>query len=663
MKAAAVRSSARATLVVAPPLAVLLWLSGQVSVVAAVVALVLLAYIVFSAGFVILRVARCAEMPAPAAWVLGIFATALALNALVFAFDLLAATAFAIWALAVVVAQVALQRSTPARSLERVELIALVACGVATLFWCWNLAEVPKILWRDGILTTWVDQFIHGSVISQLGDPRADVRQHMELADYARLRYHYASYTLPAVFAWPLDLPGLTLAASLWVPLGFLTACAGTYTLGAALAGEAGGFAALGALTLLPDAASYGLHNRLYGYYWYVLAVPTASYSVGAALVALALLRQWSAAAHARGLVASAAMVAGSAFVRVHNFAVLAPAWLMCTALTVRVIRRHALGFAGAGLALFGLFVWGFYEVFPDAQHALGVFLDVAHLDQVPVAYRGLYGGLMFFYGPAVAVPVGVLLVLAATVGIFGILYPVSVVLLRRVRPLEVIDLAPLALLVTYVMLILTAPIPLHGDSTEFTQRPFVLVYAAFGVWTAAGFAAWIARQGSLRERRLWLPLLVAAALTVLWVLHSTVRDWRWAYQYRVAEGLPQAADYIRSRSKLGDVLATSGLSTALVTTDLPVQLASMTGVPAYLARPFMHMANGGARAAAALPRYIALRAVERETDAERALARLRSLGIRWYVVAERDRRGPAWDPQRRRAVFVDRMVSVYALR
>ena len=140
-----------------------------------------------------------------------------------------------------------------------------------------------------------------------------------------------------------------------------------------------------------------------------------------------------------------------------------------------------------------------------------------------------------------------------------------------------------------------------------------------------------------------------------------TVGDWRWAYRYRVAEGLPQAASYLRSRSQPGDLLAARGLSTSFVPTDLPVQLVAMSGVPAYLSRPFMHMANAGARARTALPRYIALRAVERETSADAAFARLRSLGVRWYVVAEKDRRGPRWDPERRRAVFVDRMVAVYA--
>lgn len=672
MTAAAARSSVEpaltsrrpaltGTLVLAPALALLFWLSGAVSFAAALAAMALVVYVVFSAGFLCLRLARCEDMPAPAAWVLGIFATAMALNALLFAFELLAASAFVIWALLVIGAQLAMRRAMPVlRDLGGAEFVALVLCMLATVYWCGDLAEVPQLLWRDGVLTTWVDQFIHGATISQFGDPRTVAWQHMELAGVWREPYHYASYLLPAALAWPLDLPGLTLATSVWVPLGFVTACAGAYVLGATLAGRAGGFAALGALTLLPDAASYGLHNRLFGYYWYVIAVPTASYSVGVALVAIALLRRWTAARNARALVASAGLVAGSALIRVHNFALLAPAWLFCAVLSVPRIQRRWPAFVATGLGVFGVFVWLFYRVVPDTPHALGVFLDVAHLEQQPVSYGELYPRLMASYGQAVAVPVGVLLVLAATLGNFGILYPLSLLAVRRARPLELIDLVPLAVLVTYLLLIVTAPIPPHGDATEFTQRPFVLVYAVFAIWTVANFTTWL---GLYELRRVYLPLVITAALTLLWALFYTVGDSRWDYSYTVAEGLPQAASYIRNRSQRGDVLAAPGLSVGLVTTDVPVQLSSMSGVPAYLARPFMHSSAGGRRAEAALPRYIALHALERETNADVALARLRALGIRWYVVAQRDRSGPRWDPQRRRAVFVDRMVAVYATR
>jgi hypothetical protein len=144
-------------------------------------------------------------------------------------------------------------------------------------------------------------------------------------------------------------------------------------------------------------------------------------------------------------------------------------------------------------------------------------------------------------------------------------------------------------------------------------------------------------------------------------MLLYTEKDLRWNYAYKPAEGLTQAAAFVRGRARAGDVLAAHNLSPYLVHTDLPVQFVSLTGVPTYLARPWIHVAYGGPRAEIATQRYSALRGVEREESAAAALDRLRTLGIHWYVVAETDSRGPRWDPQRRHAVFVDRMVAVYS--
>jgi hypothetical protein len=648
-----------ATLAVAPPLAGLFWLGGSVSFPAAFAAMALFAYVVMSAGFLLLRAAGAGDMPAPAAWVLGIFATAIAIYGLVACFELLAATAFAIWGIFVVgSAQLFRQRASAPRRLEVKELLALLLCGLATAIWCRELAEVSQALSRDGWLTTWTDQFIHGSVISQFGDPRAAGRRAIELADLPRPWYHYASYMLPAAFAWPLDLPGLPLATAVWVPLGFLTLCAGIYALGTALAGPGGGVAALAALTLLPDAASYGLHNRLFGYYWYVLAVPTASYGVGVCLLSIALLQRWAKSRDPRQLLAGASLVVGSLLIRAHVFALAFPAWLTCVAMSTPLVQRRKLAFLGVASAAFALFVWGFYRVFPDSVHALEPFLDVLHNQQHPTAYRGLYQGLMAIYGPAIAIPAGVLLILPAYLGVFTFLYPISALLAHRSRGLKAIDLLPIVLIVFYFLLIITAPVPPHGDSTEWTQRPFVLVYAVVAVWTVAGFVSWLALRGGLRARRVWLPLLLTAAFTVVWILRSTVKDWRWAYSYQVAQGLPQAAGFLRSNWRPGDVLAADGLKPGLVTTDLAVQLVSLTGIPAYVARPFIHT---GPRGEGAMRRYAALEEVARKESASAALERLRELGIQWYVVA--DKQGPRWDLERRQAAFAEGMVAVYSTR
>src|SRR6266850_763422 len=141
-----------ATLVLAPPLALLFWLSGAVSPLTALAAMTLLVLVVMAAGFLLLRAAGAADMPASAAWVLGVFATALAVYALVVAFQVLAATAFAIGGVVLSVLTVRLRRSAPAvRRVDGGELLALVLCAVATVYWCRDLAAVPSLLARDGL--------------------------------------------------------------------------------------------------------------------------------------------------------------------------------------------------------------------------------------------------------------------------------------------------------------------------------------------------------------------------------------------------------------------------------------------------------------------------------------------------------------------------------
>ena len=88
-----------------------------------------------------------------------------------------------------------------------------------------------------------------------------------------------------------------------------------------------------------------------------------------------------------------------------------------------------------------------------------------------------------------------------------------------------------------------------------------------------------------------------------------------------------------------------------------------MTGMPSYLSRPFLHLVQGGRKREIATQRYAELGGIAREQSAQAALERLRKLGIQWYVVAESDRRGPRWDPQRKHAIFVQDMVAVYSTR
>src|SRR5712692_4971981 len=661
------RSLIAAIFLAATPLAILLWLSGSVTIYAALGTMLLFSSVVFVAGALLMRLADAEAMPLAGAWVLGVFASALAVYALVQWFHLLAAIAFAAWSVIVLGCAIALRkRSSEPDRFDPGGLLGVAFCGAATLMWCWEVAETPRILARDGVLPAWIDYFIHGGVISHFGDPRAG-RQSILLADFPAPLYHYASYLLPAAFAFPLDLPGLPLATSVWLPLGFFTMCAGAYALGKVLAGPAGGIAAVAALTLLPDASNYALGNGFLSFHWHLLALPGASYAIGFFLLAAALLQRWLATGKPRPLLASACLAAGTLLFRVHIFALGLPALLASAAMATRFAqRRKAVFFTGA-LGAFALFVWGYYT-FTDSLPALEIFLTSIHEYQEPTGYTGWYAGLLEAYGRGIAVPIGMVLVLAAGLGVLAVLYPISTFVARRSGGLQAVDLVPVSFIGCYTLLMLAVP-TVKWDPTELTVRPFVVLYAVVAVWTFAAFAKWFSTGGEQRERVVWWTLLLTSCLALLLLWPQTERlglqpkfQWGWRfYPYKIQPGVLQAGTFLRRNSVAGDLFAVQGLRLGWAPTDLAIQLVSLSGMPAYLGYAIAQIDDPGRRREVALERHAALNQVAAMESMNEALGRLRNLGIQWYVVA--DRSGPRWDPERRHAVFVDGSVAVYSTR
>jgi hypothetical protein len=640
-----------ATLVIALPLAALLWLCGSVSLFAALVAMVLATLVVLSAGLVLLRALDAPDASPAAAWVLGIFSTSLALYALAQWLELRAITAAVVWAVVIGGCGLAWRRSLwLAMHVDVRELMGLLLCGGVTLLWCHHSAEAPAILARLGVLPVWIDYMIHGGMISAFGDALALGRQSIDLADFPRPFYHYASYLVPAVFAAPLDLPGLPLATSVWLPLGFFTMCAGAYALGHNLGGAASGVGAVAVLTLVPEAGDYGLRNAFFGFDWNVLTHPGAAFALGIALLSLAFLKRWCEERRPRLLAVSVALAGGLLVFRANVFLLALPCVLATAAIATAEFRRRRLLYIGGTAALLVVL----YVIADEQRAALRPFLATVH-NQPAIAYAGWYDFLLQHYGAGVALPVGVLLVFPVFLGIFTLLYPIALWLRHR----SAFDAVPLLLIAGYAALMALAPIPAHGDATELTQRPFVLVYAVVAIWTMAVFV----ERVSFR----WVLGASGAAFVALWP-HSGLWaelpkfSWGWNYYARaITPGLARTAAFLRKEGKPGDEFAVQGLQLGSVPTDAATEITALSGMPAYIARPYIHMVQGGERMGVAQERYDALAAVARQTDTPAALARLGALGVRWYVVT--GERGPAWDPQRRLAVFRDGRFTVYLSR
>ena len=623
----------------------------------------LIVFFVTYSGLLALRALRLADLPASAAWVAGVFVTALVLYALVAWFKLLAVHAFALWAGALTAFAIGLrERAWLSERVDPKELAGLAVCGLVTAMWCREIAQAPARLLRDDLLYAWVDYFVHGGIISQFGDPLA-TRGSVFLADHAPLLYHYASYMLPAALAGLLDQPGLPLATSFWLPVGVLTMCAGAYALGVGLGGPVGGLASIAVLTLIPDASTYGLRNGFLSFHFHMMVAPGADYVIGLFLLCAALLQRWVPAGSLRPLLASAVLALGALWFRVQVFAAGFPAWLAAAALAAPAVRARKLLFSSIALLAFLCFVIAFYAA-TDAGYALPVFLEVLHDRQEPTAYTGFYLEMRdTLYG----IPVGILLVYAGSLGGLVVLYPLALWAARRFRVLRVSDSFPAFVLATYLAVMLTAPIDKYRDSTEFTVRPFVLVYAAVAVWTVCLLCRAFAARWPQHAPQAWRTMLGACLLGVAlaWQASPAMSlpkfEWGWQfYPRRIDAGLAQAGGYLREHGRAGQVFAVRGLQLGWSATDPAVQLVSLSGMPAYLSYISAHTIEAEQREKVALERYALLARLDRAPDAAAALEELRKLGIAWYVVTGWS--GPPWDPAWRQARFVERNVAIYAV-
>ncbi|HEX6528906.1 MAG TPA: hypothetical protein VF004_03745 [Burkholderiales bacterium] len=346
--------------------------------------------------------------------------------------------------------------------------------------------------------------------------------------------------------------------------------------------------------------------------------------------------------------------------VRVHLFALAFPSLL---AAATAFSRRRVVLLGGAALA-FILFVLGFYAL-TDYERALEIFLANVHTLHEPTAYQGWYERVMASGGRSVAIPAGLLAVLVAGLGALVVAHPVALALTLRRRALGAGDGATIAMVGCYVLLMASAPIPQHGDSTELTQRPFVLLYAVLVVWTAAALVEWLSLRAQPGPRAVGIGVLAvsALALPLVWpqagALGLPKFGWGWRHlTHAVPEGLPEAAGFLRRHFRPGDVFAAQDLALEWVASDLATKTTALTGAPAYLARPFVHISKGGRRRDVALERYAALARVADEQSAAAAFARLREMGVQWYVVA--GGAGPRWDRDRSAASFAAGEVAVY---
>jgi hypothetical protein len=322
--------------------------------------------------------------------------------------------------------------------------------------------------------------------------------------------------------------------------------------------------------------------------------------------------------------------------------------WLMLVLL--------AAGAGAASLMLGALADAGFWRI--RAGSAVVEFLWYVHTGHEPTAYTGVYADLSRMDEPGFLLIAGIALAFAAALGAFVLALPVAVIAARDRRALQPIDAACGYLVACWLLLMLFAPTPWHGDPSDLIHRPFVLLYGACAIWTLCLGLRIVGKPP-------WLLFAAVSLLALPFVFATAGRmaqpKFRWSEfdaAVRVPPGLVEAAQFMRSHSASGDTFAVAGLKLAYATFDLSTQLCALSGVPAYLSRPHFETIKDLPRKELALRRLAALQEIDDSTQYDAAMQALRALGVRWYFAAGGE--GPRWDPARGRAAFKSGTVALY---
>ncbi|MET0659171.1 MAG: hypothetical protein ABW110_13550, partial [Steroidobacteraceae bacterium] len=524
-----------------------------------------------------------------------------------------------------------------------------------------------RVLELTNALPLWSDYFLHGVTIASFGGPfGTGTGTDIEIVGVSRVFYHYATFMLPAAFQPVTGAPGLALAASILLPLGVLTAGLGCYAFVAQLGSRAAGLLAVIVAGVVPVYRT-PLQSGLLDFHWLFLATPGSGYAIGLAMLACVAAMQCVEHGGIRRFCFLGLLLVSIVLVRVHFFMLIAPAIAMYVAL-----RRHWIttyrAVVSLGLAALVLFaVASASPAIADwlaSQPPPGQYLD------------GVLSHTLFFGRPmglpaASSVPMLVVktaLTLIALLGVYALAYPMLALAATLRFGLKDADRLVFCLLLSYVGLMLFAPMAGNADYTEYKHRHFPLAYVmvalacVLNIWRLAGMHG---RPSAWRDRAavvLSVVILGAAAMATRGSdpAKPDVAAMPWSadfYGEHVAPGLVDAARFMRAQARPGDILALGGDAVS-GNSRMIVDLIAMTDIPAFLSRSELRLLRGPCVQQTVEKRTTALKNIATAADWSQARQRMRENAIRWFVVPGGE--PAAWDPTGQAAAYSSHGLSVY---
>lgn len=528
-------------------------------------------------------------------------------------------------------------------------------------------ASSPSILLNSGVLPIWSDYFLHGISIASFGSPFTSGGD-MELAGVNHRPYHYASFMIPATLQMVSGMSGLALSTSLLLPLGLLIATFGSYAFAVELGGRLSGLLATTAIICLPVSSVF-IQSGWLDFYWLLFIAPGSGYAIGVSAVVCASTVFYFKECDNRVLWLTMLLLCSLIQIRVHIFILLAPPIL--AVILLHRWRAHIRLLLGAMLST----ILTVILALQFSTHLHTLWLEYAN----PRKYLDFALQLSLIYGQHISIPeyplgltmvFQLMFVLAAILGFYFVLYPLLFQLSMRRFGFHTPDALPLLLVLNFIGLMLFAPSSaIDGDFTEFKHRHFPLLYIVISIYTITyAFALATSYISNEKKIRPWVYGLVVSIFTTTVLLtwdsnpaRPNIEAMPWARDYQdqpITPGLLEAAQYIRTHARQGDVLAMGISSTTSDPRALIVETVSLTGIPAFIARSDLKITRSQCVREIVKKRLSLLQKLSSMNNWSDAQKLLQTNGIRWFLVPPGEKQ--KWDSSLEFTVFSIKGISVY---
>ena len=578
----------------------------------------------------------------------GIVLSSMAVLVLAEIFQITAAVSLVVFGIVVALLMFGCRRNfTLAFSGTGSHLFVVPCCAIFVLVWCWGSMTSLGAMPKTGILSLWMDIFIHAVTLLQYGEFRTLGQGSFEFAGAARPFYHYGSFVLPAAILPVLDVSGLQVAVGLHLPVGLLAMFAGTHALAKRISGaplvRMSAFVAVSLLFILPDPSTYGLANGWFGIRWILMSHPGSGYAIAAVLISLVFVKTWLDLHNPVALVGMVIFTAAVFQLRAHMLLWYLPAMV---ALLAIVQSRYAQTICKQPLTW--LIVLALVLAFANVNH----YLWFVHLGSEPTEYTGVYANLVGVFGAYLAAPIGFLLLYPGMLGGLVILYPLLLFANRKLGKLHALDWFPLVLACIAGIIIILAPTSPNGDPFEFKHRAFVLLYVVTLVWTCK--IGMFVVSNALPGRSVYI--LVCTLMTALGVMaywnskeffNADKPKFDWGKQYvdtSTSVDLIAVADFVRHHGRQANTVLVLPIDLKARAADQATRFASISNAPLYVSRYTMwdrSKANDALINAANLANAQTF---------ETAIEQAKKMGVHWLVINSRV--GPNFDPEFRRVAF-----------